>query len=246
MSKILYFACSDSSIGYRARTSTQGEELDMVHQFIQKVETRYKKLKKKNLAIFIEPQLESGYPDIVLVEYKNIDNIFYNAERSKLSYTDLKIFFEILQHNSISLENLQNVLGYELHQIKKTVHLLSKSNLVTISSTGRYVRKRALRSFFKIKKIISIEAKINKWHDVIDQSYTNQWFSSETYVLLKKYSNSQCVDDCAEKGMGVIIADTNKFKKLNDSLIRRLPVSYVSLLFNEWIIRKAVSRGKHE
>jgi predicted transcriptional regulator len=240
MSKILYFACSDSNIGYRARTSTQGEELEMVHQFIKRVEFKYRRYKKKNLAIFIEPQLESGYPDIVLIEYKHINGIHFNTDRLKLSYPDLKIFFEILQYNSITLEHLQQVLGYEQNQIKKTIHLLSNCNLVKISPTGRCVRKRALKSFFEIKKIISIEAKINKWHDVIDQSYTNQWFSSETYVLLKKYSNVQCVKDCEEKGMGVIIADADKFKKLNDSSKRKLPVSYVSLLFNEWIIRKTV------
>ena len=118
--------------------------------------------------------------------------------------------------------------------------------MVQTSATGNYVRKREIKSFFKIKKIVSIEAKIGKWHDVIDQSYTNQWFSSESYVLLNSLPTAQCEITCKKDGTGILNFQNKKYQIVVESAHRDLPVSYVSLLFNEWIYKETIRRKQYE
>ena len=61
-------------IGYVSRTNTPGPEFDMVKQYVLYLINKYKKLKKKSIAVFIEPQIDTGYPDIVIVEYFSLPN----------------------------------------------------------------------------------------------------------------------------------------------------------------------------
>ncbi len=69
MGDIKIFSHSLPEIGYIARTTTKGNEFDMVNQYIKYIVKKYKSLKRKKVAIFIEPQIDTGYPDIVIVEY---------------------------------------------------------------------------------------------------------------------------------------------------------------------------------
>lgn len=241
--KILLFDSNNNNINFRSRTSTKGEEFNMVKDFIKEF---LNNLKRKNIAIFIEPLLPSGYPDIVIVEYMPMQKISQNLTREKLDHTDLKILFHILQHNIIHKAQIEKELGFSKQQVETTIASLIKSNMIQISSTGNYVRKREIKSFFKIKKIISIEAKIGKWHDVIDQSYTNQWFSSESYVLLNSLPTAQCEIICKKEGTGILYFQNKKCQILVESAHRDLPVSYVSLLFNEWIYKETIRRKQYE
>lgn len=243
MREILLFNHTDLSIGYHSRTSTQGAEINMVHSLIEQVTSENS---HNNLAVFIEPQLESGYPDIVFVEYSNTSKNMWTESRCKLSIIDLKILYQILQVNSISKHKIHELLGYDINQINKSTQLLRACNMISISSTGQYVRKKPLKTFFRLRKIISVEAKMDKWLNVIEQSFTNQWFSSESYILLNKYPPYQCESICLEDGTGIILKTDNNFHFVSSSSIRKLPVSYVSLLFNEWILRKKFMEGMNE
>lgn len=234
---------NNTNINIRSRTPTQGEEFEMVKGFIDEF---LKTSKRKSTAIFIEPQLPSGYPDIVIVEYTSMEKLPQNEARMKLDNTDLKILFHILQYNSILKTQIGKELGFSQHQVDKTISLLVKSDMIQVSSTGNYVRKHEVRSFFKIKKIISIEAKIGKWHDVMEQSYTNQWFSSESYILLNSVPTAKCELTCKKEGTGILYLHNKKYQLLVDSAHRALPVSYMSLLFNEWIYKELVRRKNHE
>lgn len=239
----LIFNSNNMSINLRSRTSTKGEEFDMVNDFINEF---LNNSKRKNIAIFIEPLLPSGYPDIVIIEFSSMQKALPNPAREKLDHTDLKILFHILQYNTIHKAQIEKELGYSKQQVEKTLASLIKSDMIQISSTGNYVRKREIKSFFKVKKIISIEAKIGKWHDVIEQSYTNQWFSSESYVLLNNLPTVQCELTCKKEGTGIIYINNNKYQIMIESAHRDLPVSYISLLFNEWIYKETLRRKRHE
>ena len=243
MAHTLVFNQSDLSISYRCRTSTNGAELDLVYNYIRNF---LKKSRRLNVAIFIEPQIESGYPDIVIAEYSKIPINKELAQRANLSNVDLKILFQVMQVNSISIKALKELLGYSELQIKKSLNVLEICNMVKISTTGKFVRKRNIKSFFFIKKITSIEAKISKWHEAIDQSFTNQWFSGESYILLNKRPNTRCEQICCTTGTGIISLFNNAYSILLDSSHRKIPASYVSLLFNEWIIRKLLKEQCHE
>lgn len=241
--EILLFDSNNDNINFRSRTSTKGEEFNMVKDFIKQF---INNSKRKNIAIFIEPLLPSGYPDIVIVEYTSMQKVTQNSTREKLDHTDLKILFHILQHNVICKTQIEQELGFSKQQVETTITSLIKSNMVQTSATGNYVRKREIKSFFKIKKIVSIEAKIGKWHDVIDQSYTNQWFSSESYVLLNSLPTAQCEITCKKDGTGILNFQNKKYQIVVESAHRDLPVSYVSLLFNEWIYKETIRKKQYE
>ena len=92
-----------------------------------------------------------------------------------------------------------------------------------------------LSKYCRINKIISIEAKIDKWKEAIRQAEMNIWFSTESYILLNKNGYSQkTYDECCNKGIGIILVNGNICKELK-SRKREFPVSYASLQFNEWL-----------
>ena len=58
------------NIGLYTRSVTEGEELELVKEFIDYyVHNFFKNNKITNLAVFIEPQIASGFPDIVFASY---------------------------------------------------------------------------------------------------------------------------------------------------------------------------------
>lgn len=235
MNQVKIFTHSLPNIGYIARTNTKGDEFDMVNQYINHLLKKYKRLKKKQVAIFIEPQIDTGYPDIVIVEYYNCSKDIWNEYRRKLSTTDLKILFQIQQQKTASIQSLNELLGFSPEDIKRSILLLSQCNLVHLSKTHKHVRNVQLHTYCRINKIISIEAKIDKWSEAIRQASKNIWFSTESYILMNKSNcNDMIVQKCKEFGIGIILIN-GKVQTALESEIRPFPVSYSSLLFNEWI-----------
>jgi len=239
MSKIEIFNHSQPDIGYVARTSTQGDEFEMVNKYIEHLLNKYQKLKKKKIAIFIEPQIDTGYPDIVIVEYYNNAGVEWNEIRSKLSISDFKILFQIQKQKNAKVSSLIELLGFTEGELSKSLNKLSQCGLIHLSEKQDYVRNVQLHSYSHINKIVSIEAKINKWSEAIQQASKNVWFSTESYILMNKDScNDLIVKKCAENGVGIILVN-GVIKTILKSEHRSFPVSYTSLLFNEWIHRKA-------
>lgn len=235
MSNIKIFDHSMPVIGYIARTTTQGDEFDMVNRYISHVVERYGRLKKKNIAIFIEPQIDSGYPDIVIVEYYAIEDKQWNESRAKLTNTDLKILFQIQLQKNTSIPELSELLGFSITDIEKSIAHLSDSNLIHLSKTKKYIRNVSLQSYCHVNRIISIEAKIDKWTGAIQQAEKNIWFSTESYILMNKEScNNSILEMCKERGIGIILVN-GKIQKVMKSDSRKFPVSYASFQFNEWI-----------
>lgn len=235
--KTIIFNHSDASIGYVARTSTQGEEFELVNKYIEILLKKYSKLKRKHAAIFIEPQVDSGYPDIVIVEYSLKDNLNWNKLRHDLTPLDLKILFYVMCKKNTSVFEINNTLGFSQNSIEKSVKLLSDCGLVRLSKTGKYISNVRSSSFCIIHKIISIEAKIDKWSEAIRQASNNIWFATESYVLLKKdVCREETIKKCSQVGLGIILLN-GKAKTILKSEKRKFPVSYASLQFNEWILR---------
>ena len=238
MAKVMIFNHSMPQIGYIARTNTKGDEFDMVNQYIQYIIEKYNNFSKKKAAIFIEPQINTGYPDIVIVEYYDCLQNTWNEHRRKLTVNDFKILFEIQKQKNTSLQLLSEMLGFTLLDIQKSVIRLYDSNLIHFSKTKKSVRNVRLQNYCRISKIISIEAKIDKWSDAIRQATKNVWFSTESYILMNKDScNSLITDKCKKYGIGIILVN-GKIEKILDSERRNFPVSYTSLQFNEWIQRE--------
>ena len=231
------FSHSIPEISYIARTSTKGDEIDMVNLYIKYLVEKYSGLKTKHIAIFLEPQIDTGYPDIVIVEYWGQVKSEWNSSRSNLSFADLKILFQITQQRNVSIDSLSILLGFSNADIQKSFLRLSESNLIHLSKSKHHARNIPIRSFSNIKKIISIEAKIDKWTEAIHQASKNTWFSTESFVLLNKEKCSESIiKKCEEHGVGIILVN-GRIQTILKSELRNYPISYTSLLFNEWIHR---------
>lgn len=242
--RTILFTESIPKINFIARTSTAGKEFDMVARYIDFLVDKYERLKKKRAAIFIEPQLDTGYPDIVVVEFSSLPKQKWSAVRNSLNATDIKILFYIQTHGYSKLSNLQKTLGFSLDLLQKSVLKLHNCGLVHFFSQCASVRPVLLKSYCRINKIISIEAKIDKWNEAIQQAMNNVWFSTESYILLNKNSCSENIKNtCREHGIGIILVN-GKVETILTSNRRKFPVSYASLQFNEWILRYINSQGE--
>ncbi|MBR2929304.1 MAG: hypothetical protein IKC24_09150 [Oscillospiraceae bacterium] len=236
-SNIIIFNSSLPDIGYIARTNTAGKELDMVNQFVEFLIKKYSHLKTKKVAIFIEPQIDTGYPDIVVVEYYSHQKGSWNTLRASLSCTDFKILYYIQTEKFLSLSDISETLGYPIDIVKKSVSKLNVCGLIHLSKKKEHVRNIRLKTYAKIHKIIAIEAKIDKWQEAIRQANNNIWFSTESYILMNKSACSPAIiQTCRSIGVGVLLVN-GKVETILASTQRRFPVSYASLQFNEWILR---------
>lgn len=240
---VIVFYHSAPQIGYFARTSTKGPELDMVNSYVSFLIEKYKKLKNKKAAIFIEPQLDTGYPDIVIAEYSSFPSLMWTDERNSLGVQDIKLLYYIQTNGKNSVENISNILGFELSEIKKSIIKLNRLGLIQLSKNHKYVRNVRLSSYCRINKIVAIEAKMDKWKEAIRQASNNIWFANESYVLMNKdRCSKQIIQLCQSKGVGIILINGKVMTKLKCPK-RNFPVSYASLQFNEWILRNRYLGG---
>lgn len=246
-SRTILFTGTMLDINYIARTSTAGKELNLVSRYVDLMVEKYEKLKRKRAAIFIEPQLDSGYPDIVIAEFSSMPEHEWHELRKGLSVIDLKLLFYIQTHGKCQIRDLQKTLGFPIEIIQKAVLKLAKCSLVHVSSNNSGVRPVSLKSYCRINKIISIEAKIDKWNEAIRQAGNNVWFSTESYILMNKDSCSDSIQaTCRELGIGIILLNGTA-RTVLPSHQRKFPVSHASLQFNEWILRYINMRGeKHD
>lgn len=237
MEKIIIFNQSIPQIGYIARTCTQGEEFDMVNLYIENIARKYSELKNKHAAIFIEPQIDTGYPDIVIIEYYTSKLPELNMARRKLSVTDLKILYYIHCQKHLTLQELSTKLAYTPEEVHRSIRRLASAKLIYLSKNGTAVRNKALSKYCPIKRIIAIEAKLDKWNEAIAQAEHNIWFATDSYVLLNKEKcRPTILERCKKKGIGVILVNGN-IQTVLKSTTRSFPVSYASLQFNEWLCR---------
>lgn len=234
---VLIFGTTRPDIGYVARTVTRGQEFDMVSKYINYLIAKYSRLKSKKAAIFVEPQLDTGYPDLVIVEYFSLPSSKWNSSRNDLTCTDLKILYYIQEKRGGAIAEISNVLGYPIPLVEKSVNRLSKAGIISLSKSQKFVRNMQLKSYCRIHKIIAIEAKIDKWKEAIRQANNNIWFATESYVLMNKEScSATIVETCKANGIGIILVN-GKIRTELPSMQRAFPVSYASLQFNEWLLK---------
>lgn len=224
-----------ASVGYRTRSSILGEENEIVRHFVTSLIDKYKTRSLTNLTVFIEPQLETGYPDIVLVYYRYNNEITWEPNRHHLGIVHFKILFEIDKARVSSTKKLADYLGYSESELRRIVIDLHESSLIFFD--GQKIKRLPYRKYFVIKKIISIEAKLEKWSEAMSQANKNIRFSSESYILMRK---SQCSDiikeRCQDLGIGIYLVNGRVFR-IAKAEKRPLPNSYTTLLFNEWVQR---------
>jgi len=188
------------------------------------------------IALFCEPRLEIGYPDIVITVFDPRHYDHWSTARAFLEVQDLKILQHLHTVGSTDTEQLSLQLGLPIQDADFRLAKLHDARLV------RCIRRRwapySLRRSYGIKRLIAIEAKINNWRAAFHQATMNRWFASETYILSPVAKPSRRVLERAKAfGVGIYTCSQNGVVRANPSVQSALPACYASWLFNEWIGR---------
>jgi hypothetical protein len=94
---------------------------------------------------------------------------------------------------------------------------------------------KPIREIFAVQQLIAVEAKVTEWRAGLDQAWLNTWFASDSYLLLPHIPRgSQVLERAKTIGVGVC---TDKEQVVAPTCRPKLPASYASWLFNEWIGR---------
>jgi len=236
MNQVLVLNQDRLDIGLFTRNNTYGEEYALVGQFIDYYCSVFKRNNKKmQLAVFVEPRIDSGFPDVVFASYlpSILDN--WSDKRERLDVSDLKVLSYLSGVGREKGEMIITKLGFSEKQAINSLEKLMDAKLITYNVGGWQTRK--LRDTFSITKLIAVEAKLSDVSGVVDQSYVNTRFASHSYALINSTNPaSETKKRFAEYGIGLYSRGTC-FMRHVEAKKYTLPSSYVSYQFNEWIGR---------
>ena len=167
-------------LGIKTRKITQGQEFNLVKEFIEYRKNEFKPTHTNKLAIFIEPHINNSYPDIVFVEYNPHSFENWNDSRSILSTIDFKILYYIFVTKRIDANGIVSQLGVTWKDTMLSIERLYDAKLISRKRNNWCIRNK---NIFSVKKIEAVEAKINKLDNVFQQALINKNFASESYVL---------------------------------------------------------------
>ena len=242
MSQVMLFNNSKPEIGLYTRPATAGAEYSLVEQFIDyycHIFTRNNK--KTQLAVFVEPRIESGFPDVVFASYLPSITDNWSDKREMLDVYDLKLLSYLCGANDALGAKLITKLGFSEKQTITSLEKLMDAKLV--SYRDRSWRIRELRDVFSLTKLIAVEAKLNDISKVVEQSHLNTWFASHSYALTNStHPQNETVRTFSKYGIG-LYCKGSQFRKIVEAKPYSLPSSYLSFQFNEWIGKTIANEG---
>ncbi|MDR2590272.1 MAG: hypothetical protein LBC71_04710 [Oscillospiraceae bacterium] len=242
MSNVMIFNNSRPEIGLYTRPATLGAEHSLVEQFIDYYcYTFIRNNKKTKLAVFVEPRIESGFPDVVFASYLPSITDNWSDKREALDVYDLKLLSYLCSSNNALGVKIITKLGFSEKQTITSLEKLMDAKLVTYRD--RSWRVRELRDVFSLTKLIAVEAKLNDISKVVEQSHLNTWFASQSYALTNSTNpQSETVRTFTRYGIGLYCKGSH-FRKIIDAKSYSLPSSYLSFQFNEWIGKIIAHKG---
>lgn len=229
-------------IGLYTRQVTIGGEYELVEQFIDFYCHSFKlNNKKTQLAVFVEPRLDSGFPDIVFAPYlpSIIDN--WSDKREKLDVYDLKLLAHLYSVEGANGTKLMSTLGFPEKQILISLEKLLDAKLVSYRKSSWQVRE--IRNVFSLTKLIAVEAKISNINKVVEQTRLNTRFASHSYALTNStHPKVDTLKTFKRFGLGLYGKDS-QFRQIVAAKEHSLPSSYLSFQFNEWIGKSLAHQG---
>lgn len=239
MSRIMVFEEEDTSIGFANRKATPGPEMEMVKHFAEYVTNDFKRAKTTNtkLAIFYEPMLDVGFPDVVLAEYSCAAFKKWKQSRQDLQMSDFKILHHILHIGGACSKDIQSQLGIDCKTLIMAIERLLDAGLIR-RYPGQW-QAISLEHIFGLKRLVAVEAKLKNNISVFHQAQSNRWFASESYVLFPAVKHpTTAIERSKQFGVGVYVLTGREIKQIKNSPTQLLPSCYGSWLFNEWVGRK--------
>lgn len=214
------------SLGIKLRHTTLGPEWDLVQWFLgQGLEET---CTDRRTTIFLEPLLESGFPDIVAVSWRPSVTASWPTERRNLRTQDVKFLHRLTQSGPVSKTELSVVGG---QSVTKSVERLLAAGTIRVGQ--RKIFAMPLSNIYCVDRIVAIEAKTSGQDAVLRQASLNTWFATQSFVLLPRTPRKASFVEHARKcGVGVWTREEGRVA--GDLKDLRIPVSYASWLFNEW------------
>lgn len=240
----LKFSACDSSIGYYARKVTLGPESGLVKDFLESgLEGRGYSFVSEHMAIFIEPKIDSGFPDVVLAEYNPGFFDMWRDARNEIKSDQLKMLSFLHFAGGANIRKIRDAMRISAAIAENSIELLADADLVDRDKVSRCWKPRPLSETFGISRLVAIEAKVCNNEDVLEQASRNRWFASESWALSPVSPRCEFRDRALRVGVGMVTAAKGRtFRKCVGARRFSLPSGYVSWQFNEWIGRK-ISKG---
>lgn len=221
----------NSDLGARFRRTRPGPELDLIDSFLRAMPLHIPR--GCRATVFREPRLESGFPDLVIVVWREEVTRGWRSEREFLEARDLRLM-HFLHHTRRAREDeLVACFGR-----RATGSIKRLFDAAMIRPVGTSWTPCSLRSSFAASKIIAVEAKIDKWTEVLNQAHLNTWFASKSYVLVPKPPSGPQLAAARRLGIGVCSLNDREVREVA-SESTRLPRSYASWVLNDWAWRSS-------
>ncbi len=220
--------------GYTVRRPTHGPELELVNDFVQYCLPSHPRGQVRT--VFVEPRLDSGYPDAVVAYLHLATAERWQDARANLSASDVRILHYLSSYGAAEFPVLRTILRHGVHCALERLHA---AGLV------RYVNQTwqalPLHRIFAIRRLIAIEAKIDAWRSGLTQALQNTWFASESYLLMPRIpKRSPLIQEAARFGLGVVTQGQPLRHAEIPARPEGLPKSHASWLFNEWAWRTCI------
>lgn len=226
-----------SSLGLRFRGPVAGPEQILVEAFLDVATTQI--APGRSLTVFVQPAIETGFPDLVAVVWRTAVARAWRAERERLRAPDLRLLHLLATQGASDLVFLQEVFGKGLHGM---LARLEDAGVVAVGKSK--CRTRKLSRIFAVERIIAVEAKVSDAQRALQQAGANTWYSSESHALFPRTRTGERVRVVASAlGVGVIGFEHDHVTQIHEACVRSVPLSYGSWLFNEWTWRIARNVG---
>lgn len=232
----LEFKNNIPEIGLMTRTPTPGPELEMVKKAIPDIINSFER-RGYEIAIFFEPKIEIGFPDVVVAVYSYEKYQNWPSSRYLINTTDLKIVHHLYNYKGMSSIDLEKKLGFKSREILRSIERLIDSGFIRRVKSKWYLVP--LNKILGIRRLIAIEAKVKNWSNAFEQAETNFWFASDSYILSpisRPLSNT--LYHSSNFNVGILAFGNGSTKEIVPAVKSKFPSSYVSWLFNEWIGRE--------
>ncbi len=211
------------------RRARPGPELELVDRFIPTMPLAH--APDSRVTVLREPGLESGFPDLVIVVWRDRRTAEWGDARMALVPSDLRLMHYVYRRRRVPHTELIEHFGRR--RTNKGIERLQEAAMVR--QVGQIWSPCALDRSFAATKIIAVEAKIGKWTNVLRQAHLNTWFASKSYVLVPRVSDEQ-VADAKRLGIGVLSPEEDRIREW-PSASTRPPRSYASWVINDLVWR---------
>jgi hypothetical protein len=216
---------------HRRRLATPGPE----HELLTAALSTYVSRVTGGPIYFHEPELPTGFPDVVAV-FHSRRPVTVSPYRRTLAKEHLKLLQHLTMVEHSCLHHLSRSLGWSRRTLDRLVDDLLSARLLRATEDG--LSSVPLPETFVARRIVAIEAKIDKWSLAIRQAVANTWFASHSYILLPddRWGDGPR-EEAGRYGIGVLTYNGIQMQLRLRAAQQRVPVSYGSWLINEWTVR---------